>query len=675
MPLRTSPFRLALCTALSLAPSTLPSGPPQEAVVAFEHVNVLPMDREGVLRDQTVLVRGETIVQVGPAGTVDVPRGARRIAGGGAYLLPGLADMHAHPYDTDGFPSYLYHGVTTVAVMHGSPASLEWRRRVRSGEVVGPTVYTAGPTVNGYPAGNPLFVSVEAPEEARAVVREQRAAGYDFVKIYSMLNPGEYRAIVDEGRRQGIAVLGHLPWQVPLDEVLAGGQANVAHVEEYFNVDVADSAFATVAAWTSAGGVSVTANLFAYADYIRSIEDLPGVLRDPEMRFHSPAGLSEKLPSSNRSIRADPADFEAYLRRQQPRMRTLTRTLSDAGVLIMPGTDTETFGFPGESLHLELDELLLAGLTPYQALSAATRNPGVFIARSVPGAERFGTVTPGSRADLVLVEADPLQDLRNLRRIRGVMARGRWHPRGELQRMRDSIARRNQRLHPLVIELDSLVMKAADGPASVALFQRIRREFPDAVPVAELVVRGYGRHLYLRGDRPNAIRLRELAAELYSHSFSAANEVGRGYLFAGDTAAALRSFRRSLELSPHNQTVRIMVEKVEAAGQPLRVSPFGTYTFDPVPMRLRGRRGDVVMSATIADSAGTRVGRLRVGDTEVPLEEIAAGGDRLWLGATYEGEWMEMRLRVEGDAVSGRWNYGFANNGELRGAREPARAP
>lgn len=673
MPLRLSPYRLALCTALAFVPSTLFPGPSREDVVAFEHVNVLPMDREGVLRDQTVLVRGETIVQVGPAGTVQVPPGARRIAGGGAYLLPGLADMHAHPYDTDGFPSYLYHGVTTIAVMHGSPASLEWRRGVRSGEVVGPTVYTAGPTVNGYPAGNPLFVSVEDPEEARAVVREQRAAGYDFVKIYSMLNPGEYRAIVDEGRRQGIAVLGHLPWQVPLDEVLAGGQANVAHVEEYFNVDVADSAFDTVAGWTRAGGVSVTANLFAYADYLRAIEDLPGILRDPEMRFHSPAGLSEKLPASNRSIRPDPAGFEAYLRRQQPRMRALTRMLNEAGVLVMSGTDTETFGFPGESLHGELDELLKAGLTPWQALRAATHNPGAFVARSVPGAERLGTVTPGSRADLVLVEANPLDDLRNLRRIRGVMARGRWWPRDELQRMRDAIAERNQRLHPLVVELDSVVMKAADGPAAVALFQRIRREFPDAVPVAELVVRGYGRHLYLRGDRPNAIRLRELAAELYAHSFSAANEVGRGYLFAGDTAAALRNFRRSLELSPHNRTVGIMVEKVEAAGRPPRFTVEGTYTFQPVSMRLRGQRSDVSLSATIADSAGTRVGRVRVGQTEVPLEEVAAGGDGLWLGATFEGEWLEMRLRVTGDSVSGRWNYGFANNGDLRGTRTSTR--
>lgn len=658
---------LALVAALASATAGVEHRT-QESVVAFEHVNVIPMDRERVLRDYTVVVRGRRIAQVGPAGEVRVPRGARRIAGAGQYLIPGMADMHAHPYDTDGFPSYLAWGVTTIAVMHGSPSSVDWREGVRSGRLAGPTVYTAGPSVNGYPAGNPLFVAVETEEAARAVVREQKAAGYDFVKIYSMLNPREYRAILDEARRQRVAVIGHLPWYIPMDSLMAGGQA-VAHVEEFFNAGIADSLFERTAGQARAGGVAVTANLFAYADYLHAIEDLPGVLADPEMRYHSPAGLSEKLPSSNRSIRSDPAGFEAYLRRQQPRMRRLVRVLQDSGVVVMAGTDTETFGYPGQSLLGELEELRLAGLTPFEILSAATRNPGVFISRGVPGAEPFGTIAPGQRADLVLLAGNPLQDLQTLREVRGTMAAGRWRERAELQRMRDSIAARNARLHPMVAALDSLAMKAADAPAAVALFQRIRAEFPDAVPVAELVVRGYGRRLYLAGDRPNAIRLRELAAQLYPRSASAANEVGRGYLFAGDTAAALRNFRRSLELSPHNATVRIMVDKLEAVRTPPSVPVTGEYAFDTIAVRADGEPRPTALSVSIADSAGTRIGRVRLGQTEARLEEIAVGGDRLWLGATVGNEWLELRLRSDGREVTGVWNYGFANNGPLTGRR------
>ena len=132
-------------------------------MTAIEHVTVLPMDGRDSLVDHTVLIRGETILQVVPAAAARIPRSARRIDGRGRYLLPGLADMHVHPYDRDGLPSYLAHGVTTIAVMHGFPAVLEWRDQIRRGTLVGPTIYAAGPSVSGYPPGNPLFVGETTP--------------------------------------------------------------------------------------------------------------------------------------------------------------------------------------------------------------------------------------------------------------------------------------------------------------------------------------------------------------------------------------------------------------------------------------------------------------------------------------------------------------------------------
>ncbi|HJR33884.1 MAG TPA: amidohydrolase family protein [Gemmatimonadales bacterium] len=659
--------RTAVLLPLFLAPASN-QGPP---VTVIEHVTVLPMDGRDSLPDHSVVVRGESIERVAPSGTIRIPGGARRIDGRGRYLIPGLADMHVHPYDTDGLPSYLAFGVTTIAVMHGFPALLEWRDRIRRGELAGPTIYSAGPSVNGYPAGNPLFVSVEDPDGARAVVAGQHLSGYDFVKVYSMLNPSEYGAILAEAKRRRMPVFGHIPWQVGWRGIIEQGQAGVAHVEEFFNAGIQDSMFEEAAQLAAKHGTAVTANLYAYREMLAESGDIPKLLRDPEMRFHSPAGLSEKLPSSNRSLRPNQADFNGYLTRQLPRMRRLVKLLRDAGAPVFGGTDTETFGFAGQSLHGDLHELVLAGFTPYQALESATRLPGDFLRKHLPGAERSGTVTAGSRADLVLLDANPLRDLQHLQQVRGTMARGRWFAAEDLQRMRDSIAVRNARVHPLVALLDSLAMKANNGAEAVALFERVRETWPEVVPVAELVARGYGRTLFLKGDRPNAIKLRLRVAELYARSHSAANEVGRGYLFAGDTGNALVHFRRSLSISPHNSAVRRMVDKLEDSRRPLRFAALGRYQFGPVTMKGGEPATPRSLALTVSDSAGRRVGSIRWDDKDYRLDELVMGGERIWATVDVNDQTLELKLRVSGGEISGVWSYGWGNNGVIKGRASP----
>jgi imidazolonepropionase-like amidohydrolase len=667
--------RTARRTAALLPLLAIPVAMQGPGVTVIEHVTVLPMDGRDSLTDQSVVVQGESIERVGPSRSIRIPEGARRIDGRGRYLIPGLTDMHVHPYDTDGLPSYLAFGVTTIAVMHGFPAVLEWRGRIEQGKLTGPTIYSAGPSVNGYPAGNPLFVSVEDPDEARAVVAGQHRAGYDFVKVYSMLNPSEYSAILAEAKRRNMPVFGHIPWQVGWRGIIEQGQAGVAHVEEFFNAGIQDSMFAEAARLAAKHGTAVTANLYAYSEMLAESGDIPKLLRDPEMRFHSPAGLSEKLPSSNRSLRPNQADFNGYLTRQLPRMRRLVKLLRDAGVPVFPGTDTETFGFAGQSLHGDLRELLLAGFSPYQALESATRLPGEFIRKHRRGAQPFGTVSAGSRADLVLLDANPLADLENLRRVHGTMARGRWYPAEALRRMRDSIAARNARVHPLVAQLDSLAMKANNGAESVLLFERIRTAWPEVVPVAELVARGYGRTLFLKGDRPDAIKLRLLVEELYSRSHSAANEVGRGYLFAGDTGNALVHFHRSLEISPHNSAVRRMAEKLEDSRRPLRFQAVGRWVFEPVVMKGGESPTSRSLVLTVADSAGRRIGSIRWDGKDYPLDELVTGGERIWAMVDINDRTLELKLTVSGRDVSGVWSHGWGNNGAIRGNSSPDQPP
>jgi hypothetical protein len=341
--------------------------------------------------------------------------------------------------------------------------------------------------------------------------------------------------------------------------------------------------------------------------------------------------------------------------------------LRDAGVPVFGGTDTETFGFAGQSLHGELHELRLAGFTPYEVLESATSQPGQFVRQRLGSPGRFGTVTAGSRADLVLLNADPLADLENLKRVHGTMARGRWYPAPELQRMRDSIAARNAQVHPMVARLDSLAMKANDGPAAVALLEQIRATWPDVVPVAELVARGYGRTLFLKGDRPNAIRLRLLIEQLYPRSHSAAHEVGRGYLVAGDTTNALLHFRRSLAISPHNTAVARMVDKLEDSRRPAGFPWVGRWAFEPVAMK--AGESPRSLALTLADSAGRPVGTLRWDDKEIPLDELVVGGERIWVMVDVGDGTLELKLQASASTTTGVWTYGWGNNGALRGSR------
>lgn len=532
-------------------------------VLAFEHVTVVPMDRERVLERYTVLVRGGRIAAMGPDGSVRVPTGALRVDGKGRYLMPGLADMHVHPYNADQFLNYLAHGVTTIAVLNGSRNVLRWRAQIARGAMLGPTIYTAGPSLEGVPAGNPTFLSTATPDDGRLAVRAIANAGYDFVKVYMTLTPETYAAILNEAKARRIAVVGHIPPRVGVDGVLSGGQVMVAHAEEFFREQV-DSArradrMADIVRRVKSAGVTVIPNMSAYADYIRSIRDLPAVLADPEMRFASPAAYSEKLPSHNRSIRPNPVQFLAGAERGLARFHVFTKMLDDAGVPLLLGTDTEFFGFAGQIAHEELREMAAAGLSPYKALVTGTRAPGEFVALQVRGAERFGTVAVRQRADLVLLAANPLESIDNAARIDGVMARGRWLPAALLTAMRDSLAARYAPRRADVLRFDSLVTAGRLDDAEATL-RELRRAHTGGPPIAQIVMWVKAERL-LATDAASAVRLLEWNVEMYPETHSSHAELARGYLALGDTARARAAARRSLSIFPTHETAREVIRR------------------------------------------------------------------------------------------------------------------
>jgi hypothetical protein len=423
---------LGLCFAAVTAPA--PAAEPAPPDTAFIDVNVLPMDAERVLEHQTVVVRGRFIVALGPVAGTAIPDGAQRIDGhGSAFLLPGLADMHTHVMASEDLALYTANGVTTILHMGGAPSDLVAGANpdIASGELVGPQMFFAF-MLDGSQALQRFVIST--PQQGRDAVGLARANGYDFIKLYNNVTAAEFEAIVAEARRQHLAVIGHGVRAVGLPEALFAGQAMVAHAEEFFYTafhNQTDTALIPgVVAATARSGAFVTPNLSTFEAISRQWgkpEVVAGWLHDPRARLMTP---NMRLNWVDMDYAKRSGNIDAIL----VFLRTFTQALQQAGVPLITGTDSPVIPgmYPGYSMHDELRTLVEAGLSRYQALVAATRAPGEFIAHTVPAAEPFGLVKTGMKADLILVGGNPLQDLATLRSPLGVMSAGRWRSGADL---------------------------------------------------------------------------------------------------------------------------------------------------------------------------------------------------------------------------------------------------
>jgi cytosine/adenosine deaminase-related metal-dependent hydrolase len=395
--------------------------------VAFVDVYVLPMDAERVVSHQTVLIRDGFITAVGPVGSISVPEGATVIEGRGAfYLMPGLADFHTHAHQLEDLVGYAANGVTSILQMGQPPdvPAMERRAEVNAGEIFGPHIY-AGWFINGPGGGGNVVLTDQAAREA---VRYAKANGYEFVKVYNFLTASQFSAIVAEARSQGIAVIGHGVRSVGMEGLLRGGQVMVAHAEEYIYTWFGDTTNPALlpgaVALTRETGAYLTGNPSAYEAIDKQWgkpAQVQAYLNQPEARYLHPE-------AKERWRKADYAQRAGGLGDRTAFVRTLIKAMLDGGVPILLGTDSPFIPgmFPGFSIHDEIRNLILAGFTPYQALSSGTRVAGEFIAHTVPGAEPFGQVSVGQRADLLLLPSNPLARLTVLKTPTGVMIRGRW---------------------------------------------------------------------------------------------------------------------------------------------------------------------------------------------------------------------------------------------------------
>ena len=437
-------FLFACCLTLFLAVSAIAQMVSQE--IAFVHVNVLTMDGKKVLRDQTVVVKGSIIYKVGASKKVQPDPNAYIIDGKGKFLMPGISEMHAHiPVPKDGDESllketlllYLCNGITVIRGMLGDPFHLVLQDRASTGKILSPRIYTASPSLNGN--------SVKTPEEARLKVAQYAADRYDFLKIHPGISLPVMEALVEQARISKIPFAGHVPAQVGVKRALAMGYQAIDHLDGYmegllkdtsglqledsnwfgypFTNHIDERKIKGLVKETVKAGTWIVPTQSLLVNWYAPISGAQLINR-PEMQYMSPATRFQ-WQRFKQQIISDPRYNPDTAQRFIALRNQLLQEMDRQGVKLLLGSDAPQVGnVPGFSIHAEMEALRAAGISNYDILRSGTVNPARFL-----GAEgSFGIIKRGASADLLLLEANPLENVAHIRRIAGVMSLGRWMP-------------------------------------------------------------------------------------------------------------------------------------------------------------------------------------------------------------------------------------------------------
>jgi len=441
-----------LLPALLVAQS---SGSRQTAPLVLAHVTIIDVAGGPSKPDMTVVMRGDRISEIGKAGEILSPPDATVVDASGKFLIPGLWDMHVHWYNRDSLTLFTANGVTGVREMFGGPNLLRWRDEIAKGSLTGPRMIVASPIIDGPQPVWPNAIAVGNEEEGRKAVREVKQWGADFVKVYSLLPRDAYFGIADESRRQGISFAGHVPFAVSPAEASDAGQKSIEHLTgiligcsdketelrneivkakspgarfrgegvallETFNSRKAKDLFARFVknqTWQCPTLTVLRSNAYLGDQSFRD---------DPRLKYVPPP-MRERW-----GLRIANRNDSDYARKVFKKEVEIVGAMQRAGVPLLAGTDTgNPFCFPGFSLHDELALMVTGGLTPSESLRAATLNPAKFLGLD----KTLGTIEPGKIADMVLLDADPLADIRNTQKINAVISNGRLLDRRALNKM------------------------------------------------------------------------------------------------------------------------------------------------------------------------------------------------------------------------------------------------
>src|SRR5262249_55511463 len=488
----TSLWLMVACGVVVAQTRRINASQPDHVALALTHVTVIDATGSPTQLEMTVIISGGYITGLGPAAKVKIPADARVIDASKKFLIPGLWDMHIHVDDSELYPTHpsradkevvfpmlIANGVTGVRDMGGGLEQIQqWRTRIEVGDLLGPRMFAPGPLVDGK---FPIWLGemrVESEAEARDAVRSLVRRGADFIKVYDSISPGPYFALADEAKRLGMVFAGHVPQQLSAAQVSDAGQKSLEHMydlpldcstrEEEFRKDIAaryDDTKGDLPQLRS-GNAGVLSSysrqkcMMLFARFARNGTWLCPTLHntwrhahngdvalidDGRARFYPEVFLEYWKTKTSDEHRRSP-EFVKRWQGYYELVREMIPDAQHAGVGLLAGSDSgaNEYSVPGFSLHDELAELVDAGLTPMQALQSATLNA----ARYLGITDAFGTVELGKIADLVLLEGNPLKDIRNTRKISAVVVNGKIFGKPELQKIFDDALRNSAKKRP-----------------------------------------------------------------------------------------------------------------------------------------------------------------------------------------------------------------------------------
>ena len=436
----TLTFLFILCSLISFAQQPISNA---DKAIVITGVNVIPMDREILLNNQDVVVKDGKIVAMGEAGKVSIPSNATRIDGKGKYLMPGLAEMHAHMPPVNNLEPmketarlFALHGITTIRGMLGHPFHLQLREQLNKGALLGPRFYTSGPSFNGN--------SVKSASQGEQMVRDQKQAGYDFLKLHPGLTPETFGAISKIANQIRIPFAGHVSYKVGVWRAIDAGYASIDHLDGFveslvpgienipeeeaglFGMFIGDKADESkIDKLTSAlkeKNIWVVPTQ-ALAERWMTPETTADVLANsPEMKYMT-ASQVQNWHQSKTSMQNHPKYNAEAVRRFIELRRKLILACERKGVGLLLGCDApQVFNVPGPSTHQELEYMVKAGLTPFEAIKTGTANVGKFYKKE----NEAGVIRKGANSDLILLSANPLEKVSNTQLIEGIMLNKQW---------------------------------------------------------------------------------------------------------------------------------------------------------------------------------------------------------------------------------------------------------
>jgi imidazolonepropionase-like amidohydrolase len=579
-----------LCLLLLLSSPVSPQAPStKQRALALTHVTVIDATGTPAQPDVTIVIRGDRIVVMGKSGKIRVPAGSQVVNAAGKFLIPGLWDMHFHWYHKESLPLTIANGVTGVRVMLGYAEHHEWRKEIETGQLLGPHMVIASRTVDGPKALYPWSIAVANETEARQAVINAQEYGADFVKVVDDLPRDAFFALADETKKRGIPFAGHVPVAVSAEEASNAGERSIEHLTRILDASSSREAD-LLKSWQEealAGGPAADLPISAIAEgrgyrarmqlaletydpkkaealfallranhtwQCPTLTDLrhdvffedPSFARDPRLKYVSLGARSGWQETNDfRSKTRSPEDTEVLKRAYQKDLEVVG-AMRRAGVEFLAGTDAANpYILPGFSLHDELGLLVQAGLTPMEALQAATLNPARFLGRE----HDFGTVAPGKIADLVLLDANPLEDIGNTRQIAAVVYGGKLFPRASLHAMLAKIEGLASRKS--IGDLLEATIKERGVEAGIRQYRELKSTQPDSYDFGDTYELSDLGHQLLHAKKFNdAIQIFELNAEAFPRWWWAYDDLGEAYMDAAEKKLAIKNYKRSLQLDP-----------------------------------------------------------------------------------------------------------------------------